>query len=217
MRLLTGAGGSLLTLYGMTRRGLSKPILSTAGLVIAARGLTNQDTRTLLGLGMGENAIRVNKTININAPIDEVYRFWRNFENFPRFMEHVKEISTQGDVSTWKVAGPAGSSFEFQSQVTQDISNNLINWETLSDSQVHHSGFVRFDENADGNTRVSVQMSYVPPAGALGHAVAQLFRVDPRQAMHEDLVRLKSLLEEGRTSSTDESAVELQQESHGLD
>jgi uncharacterized membrane protein len=72
---------------------------------------------------------------------------------------------------------------------------------------VHHTGFVRFDENWDGSTRVAVQMSYVPPAGALGHAMAQLFGVDPRQAMHDDLMRLKSLLEEGRTS-TDESKVE---------
>jgi uncharacterized membrane protein len=216
MRLLTSAGGSLLTLYGMTRRGVSKPILSTAGMVIAARGLTNRDTRSLLGLGMGDNAIRVNKTINIDAPIDEVYRFWHNFENFSQFMNHVTEISTQDDISTWTVAGPAGSSFEFQSQVTQDIPNQSMAWETLPDSQVHHSGFVRFDENPDGTTRVSVQMNYVPPAGALGHAVSQLFGVDPRQAMHEDLVRFKSLLEEGKTS-TDEGRVEFQEEAHGLD
>lgn len=212
MRLLTSAGGSLLTLYGLTRRGVTKPLLSTAGMVIAARGLTNRDPRSLLGLGQSENAIRVNKAINIDAPIDEVYRFWHNFENFPRFMNHVQEISTEGEVSTWKVAGPAGSSVEFQSHVTQDIPNHLIAWETLPDSQVQHSGFVRFDENWDGSTRLSVQMNYVPPVGALGHAVAQLFGVDPRQAMHEDLVRLKSLLEEGRTSS-DAGRLELQEES----
>jgi hypothetical protein len=70
MRLLTSAGGSLLTLYGMTRRGVRKPILSTAGLVLTARGLTNLDPRSLLGLGLGENAIRINKAINIAAPID---------------------------------------------------------------------------------------------------------------------------------------------------
>ena len=212
MRLLSSAGGSLLTLYGLTRRGVTKPLLSTAGMVIAARGLTNRDPRRLLGLGQGENAIRVNKAINIDVPIDEVYRFWHNFTNFPRFMNHVQEISTEGKVSTWKVAGPAGSTVQFQSHITQDIPNHLISWETLPDSQVQHSGFVRFDENWEGSTRVSVQMNYVPPAGALGHAVAQLFGVDPRQAMHEDLVRLKSLLEEGRTSIA-EGRVELQEES----
>jgi uncharacterized membrane protein len=124
-------------------------------------------------------------------------------------MQHVKEIFVQDDgVSNWKVEGPAGSSVEFQAHVTKDIPNEVIAWETLPDSQVHHSGFVRFDENWDGSTRVTVQMNYLPPAGALGHAVAQLFGVDPRQAMHEDLVRLKSLLEVNRTS-TNETKVEL--------
>ena len=206
-RLLSSVGGSLLTLYGLTRRGVAKPVISTAGLVLTARGVTNLDTRSLLGLSSGENGIRVNKTINIFAPIDEVYQFWRNFENFPLFMNHVKEISTQGEVSTWKVAGPVGSTVEFQSRITQDTPNDTIAWETLPDSQVRSAGFVRFDENRDGSTRVTVQLTYLPPAGVAGHAVAQLFGVDPRQAMHEDLIRLKTLLEEGKTS-TDETRVE---------
>jgi uncharacterized membrane protein len=206
-RLLSSVGGSLLTLYGLTRKGVAKPVLSTAGLVLTARGMTNLDTRSLLGLSSGENGIRVNKAINIFAPIDEVYQFWHNFENFPLFMNHVKEISTQGEVSNWKVEGPVGSTVEFQSRVTQDIPNDLIAWETLPDSQVRSAGFVRFDENRDGSTRVTVQMNYIPPAGVAGHAVAQLFGVDPRQAMHEDLIRLKTLLEEGKTS-TDETRVE---------
>lgn len=207
-RLLSSVGGSLLTLYGLTRRGVVKPVLSTAGLVLTARGMTNLDTRSLLGIGMGENGIKVNKTINIFAPVDEVYRFWRNFENFPLFMSHVKEITVRDDLSNWTVAGPAGTSVEFQSRITRDIPNDSIAWETLPNSQVHSTGFVRFDENRDGSTRVSVQMSYVPPAGAMGHVVAQLFGVDPRQAMHDDLVRLKTLIEEGRTS-TEDTHVEL--------
>jgi uncharacterized membrane protein len=200
-RLLSSVGGSLLTLYGLTRKGVAKPVISTAGLVLTARGMTNLDTRSLLGIGMGENAIRINKAINIFAPIDEVYQFWRNFENFHLFMSHVKEITTRDDVSNWKVAGPAGSTVEFQSRLIQDIPNESIAWRTLPESQVQSAGFVRFDQNRDGSTRVTVQMTYVPPAGALGHAVAQLFGVDPRQAMNEDLIRLKTLLEEGKTSS----------------
>lgn len=205
-RLISGVGGSLLTLYGLKRGGLTKPLLSTAGLILTTRSITNLDTRSMLGFGLGESAIKVRKAINIDAPIDEVYQFWRNFENFKLFMDHVKEISVQDDISSWKVAGPAGATVEFQSTITRDIPNELIAWETLPESQVHHAGFVRFDENREGGTRVSVQMDYVPPAGALGHAVAQLFGVDPRQAMHEDLVRLKSLLEEGKTSSSEGTA-----------
>lgn len=200
-RLISGVGGSLLTLYGLRRKGLSKPLLSTAGLLLTTRSVTNKDAKTLLGLGT-ENGFKVRKAINIDAPIDEVYQFWRNFENFKLFMDHVKEISVQHNISTWKVSGPAGIPVEFQSHITSDIPNQSISWETLPDSQVRHMGFVRFDENRDGGTRVSVQLDYVPPAGALGHAVAQLFGVDPRQAMNEDLTRLKSLLEEGKTSSS---------------
>lgn len=199
-RLLSGVGGSLLTIYGLKRKGLTKPLLSTAGLVLTTRSVTNMDTRSLLGIG--EKAIKVRKAINIDAPIDEVYRFWRNFENFKLFMDHVKEISVQEDLSTWKVEGPAGLPVEFQSYITRDVPNELIAWETVPDSQVRHNGFVRFDPSHDGGTRVTVQMDYVPPAGALGHAVAELFGVDPRQAMNEDLIRLKTLLEEGKASSS---------------
>ncbi|MEO8357209.1 MAG: SRPBCC family protein [Chloroflexota bacterium] len=113
-RLLSSVGGSLLTLYGLRRKGLTKPLLSTAGLILTTRGLANKDTRSLLGMGTGEKAaIKVRKAINMEAPIDKVYQFWRNFENFRLFMNHVKEISVQGDVSSWKVAGPAGTSVEF--------------------------------------------------------------------------------------------------------
>jgi uncharacterized membrane protein len=205
-RLLSSVGGSLLTLYGLRRRGLAKPILSTAGLLLTARGMTNLDTNSLLGLGTGGNGIRVQKTVNINAPIDEVYRFWHNFENFPLFMDHVKEISVQNGISNWKVAGPAGSSMEFQSHITRDVPNESIAWETIPDSQVHHTGVVRFEENWDGGTRVTVQLTYMPPAGIVGHKVAELFGVDPRQAMQDDLTRLKALLEVNRMT-TSEGAV----------
>jgi len=204
-RLLSSVGGSLLTLYGLKRKGLAKPVLSTAGLLLTARGMTNMDTGSLLGLSTAGNGIRVQKTININAPIDEVYRFWHNFENFSLFMDHVKEVTVQNDISNWKVAGPAGSSMEFQSHITRDIPNESIAWETIPDSQIHHSGVVSFEQNWDGGTRVTVQMTYMPPAGVVGHKVAELFGVDPRQAMQDDLSRLKVLLEVNRMT-TEESA-----------
>lgn len=195
MRLLAGGGGGLLALYGMARRGLLGPALSLGGLFLAARAVTNMDPRTLLGLGLGENAIRVHKAINIHAPVDELYRFWSNFENFPQFMSHVQAVRTENGVSEWTVKGPAGAPVTFKAEKTRDVPNESIAWQTLPDSQVQHTGFVRFDENRDGSTRVTVQMRYVPPAGVMGHAAAKLFGVDPKQAMDDDLARLKGLLE----------------------
>jgi len=205
-RLLSSVGGSLLTLYGLKRKGLAGPVLSTAGLLLTARGMTNIDTNSLLGLGTGGNGIRVQKTINISAPIDEVYRFWHNFENFPLFMDHVKEVVVQNGISTWKVAGPAGSSLEFQAHITRDIPNESIAWETIPDSQIHHGGVVHFEQNWDGGTRVTVQMTYMPPAGVVGHKVAELFGVDPRQAMQDDLSRLKVLLEVNKMTTEENAA-----------
>jgi uncharacterized membrane protein len=102
--------------------------------------------------------------------------------------------------SHWKVAGPAGSEIEFEAITTEQIPDELIAWETTENETVRSTGRVRFDPNPDGSTRITVQMQYTPPAGALGHAVAKIFGTDPKQAMDEDMVRLKSLFEDGKTT-----------------
>lgn len=201
-RLLSGVGGSLLTLYGLKRKGLSRSLFSTAGLLLTTRSVINKDTMTLLGISPSGHGFKIRKAININAPIDEVYRFWHNFENFKLFMYHVKQISVQDDIASWKVAGPAGAEVEFRTHITSDIPNELIRWETLPDSSLKHTGLVRFDGSWDGGTRVSVEMEYLPVKGAVAPALAELFGVDPRPALSGDLVRFKTLFEESRSSAS---------------
>jgi uncharacterized membrane protein len=200
-RLLTGLGGGVLSIYGMSRRGLIGTSLSLLGLGLAARGVTNIELKRLLGLGGGRRAIDVQKAININAPVEEVYEIWSHFENFPRFMAHVQEIRDLGSGrSHWKVAGPAGIPVEWEAVITKQVPNQVIAWKSLPDEPVKSAGIVQFHPNPDGSTRVTVRLSYNPPAGALGHTVASLFGVEPKHAMDEDLVRLKSLLETGKTT-----------------
>jgi uncharacterized membrane protein len=204
-RLLAGVGGGYLTVYGRARSGLIGTALSLAGLGLLARGVANIDLKRLVGAGGGRRAVDIHKAININAPADQVYEFWSNFENFPRFMAHVKEIKDSGDGrSHWVVAGPAGTPVEFDAMITRQIPNKMIAWKSLPEQTVKSAGIVRFDPNPDGGTRITVQMSYNPPAGVLGHAVASLFGVDAKRAMDEDLARLKSLLEHGKTSADGE-------------
>jgi uncharacterized membrane protein len=100
--------------------------------------------------------------------------------------------------SHWKVAGPAGSTFEFDAEVTRAVPNQMIAWRTLPGSPVAHAGVVRFDPEADGRTRVHIRMTYNPPAGWLGHEVAAAFGVDPKHSMDADLARMKTLIETGR-------------------
>jgi uncharacterized membrane protein len=201
-RVLTGVGGAALATYGLSRKGLIGTTLSLAGLGLAARGVTNIQLKRLVGLGGGRRAIDIQKAININAPVEEVYEFWSRFENFPRFMAHVEEITVHGNGhSHWKVSGPAGLPVEWDAITTKQIPNEVIAWKSLPNEAIKSAGIVQFHPNPDGSTRITVRMSYNPPAGALGHAVASLLGSDPKTAMDEDLVRLKSLMETGKTTA----------------
>jgi uncharacterized membrane protein len=147
------------------------------------------------------DAISVQKAINIQASRQELYNFWSNLENLQYIFAHVLQVTQIGaDRTRWKVAGPAGVEVEFEARTTEQIQDALIAWDTVEGEQVRTKGRVRFDTNPDESTRITVQMEYTPPAGVLGHAVAKLFGADPKQAMDEDMVRLKSLFEDGKTT-----------------
>lgn len=200
-RLATGVGGLAMTGYGLARRGILGTAMSLVGLGLATRGITNQGLTKVLGIGSARNAVEFHKTININAPVEEVYRFWENVENYPRFMEHVKEILVSGDNYHWTVAGPAGTPVEFDTVMTRKEQNRVIAWKSRPNETIKSAGIVQFRPNPDGGTRVTVRMGYTPPVGAVGHVVATLFGVDPKQAMDDDLARMKTLLEEGKTTA----------------
>ncbi|MBI2876549.1 MAG: SRPBCC family protein [Candidatus Tectomicrobia bacterium] len=201
-RFLTGAFGSGLALYSMKRRGLLGTTMATVGLGLLTRAASNLDLERILGVGAGRHAIDLQKEIQVNAPVDRVFEFWSNLENFPRFMSHVREVKNLGDGRHhWKIAGPAGISVEWDTSITQFTPNEVIAWKTEGNAAVEHAGIVRFEPGPDGSTRIHVRMSYNPPAGALGHMVAVLFGVDPKSAMDKDLVRFKSLIEEGKTTA----------------
>lgn len=201
-RLLMGAAGSWMTLYGANRRGVIGTATAAFGLGILARGITNIETERLLGMGDARHTIDLQKTIMIDAPVERVYEFFNNYENFPRFMANIREAHSLGDGrSHWVAVGPAGVPVEWDAVVTRAIYNEVLAWRSVPGSTVESTGTIQFQPSPDGGTRVHIRLFYNPPAGALGHAVATLFGANPKQEMDEDLVRLKSLLEEGRTSA----------------
>jgi uncharacterized membrane protein len=188
-RLLQGVAGGALATWGLARRGiLGAGAVVTGASLIASAAVPRQD-------GM----IRVQKTITIDAAVEEVFAFWSRFENFPRFMEHVVEVRTEDGRSRWKVAGPAGMPIEWQAEITEQIEPRKIAWRSLPGSVVDHRGEVHFERAGDGATRISVHMVYRPPGGALGHAAAGFLLGDPKTLMDDDLLRLKSLFERGKT------------------
>jgi uncharacterized membrane protein len=145
-----------------------------------------------VGLGR-RRGLQIQKSIHVDAPIEEVFAFWRNLESFPRFMSHVREVRQLADGSYhWKV-GP----FEWEAEVTRLEPNRLLAWRSRPGSSVRNRGVVRFRSDGHRGTEVSVQLSYRPPAGMLGHGVARLLGADPKHQMDDDLLRFKSLVEQG--------------------
>jgi len=191
-------GGGILGLIGLFRRSPLVAAAGVAGLVLAARsgGSGGSVVSNLLGSGRGKR-IELEKTIRIDAAPDEVYDMWTNYENFPRFMSHVVEVRDIGKRrSHWTVQGPAGTQFEFDSVLTEQTRNRRLAWRSEPGAQIPNSGSVEFEPHR-GGTRVTVRLSYSPPAGALGHAVASLFGSDPKGRMDDDLARMKDYIERG--------------------
>jgi uncharacterized membrane protein len=142
-------------------------------------------------------AQRVNESIEVQAPVEDVFRYWSNFENFSTFMQNVEEVRMTGqDTSHWRVKGPLGKSVEFEARTTEMDPNRGIGWNTI-EGEVMTSGEARFEEAAPGRTRVEVTMNYAdPPGGQVGEAVANILS-NPERNMQEDLQRFAEIVERG--------------------
>jgi uncharacterized membrane protein len=197
-RLLAGVAGGALAVYGLSRRDPLSLGLGAIGVGLIARGVTNLEMKRLVGLGAGRGAVEIQKTINIAAPIEQVYDFWKNFENFPNVMANVQEVrDNRNGTSHWVVAGPMGVPVEWDAIVTRDVPNELLAWKSVEGAAVESAGIVSFGQNEDGTTSVQIKLGYNPPGGAIGHGFATLFGSDPKTEMDADLMRMKSTIETG--------------------
>jgi uncharacterized membrane protein len=148
--------------------------------------------------------IRVRKAITINRSPEDLYRFWRDFENLPRFMRHLESVRVLDDGrSHWVARGPGGSRVEWDAEITLDVANQLIAWRSL-EGDVDTAGSVRFERAPGGRGAVvRVDMQYRPPAGAMGALIARLFGEEPEQQVPEELRRFKQVMEAGEIPTTE--------------
>jgi uncharacterized membrane protein len=201
-RLLAGSAGGAALARGLVSRGTLGGVMGALGAGLLARAATNLPLRRLVGIGAGRRAIDIQKTIKVAAPIESVWDLWSNFENFPRFMSHLRAVRKTGERrSHWTAVGPAGIPVEWDAEITEWKPREVIAWRSVEGSAVANSGMVRFRPGRDGATEIDIHLSYNPPAGAIGHSIASLSGRNPKQALEDDLLRLKSLLEEGKTST----------------
>ncbi|HEY6137157.1 MAG TPA: SRPBCC family protein [Thermoanaerobaculia bacterium] len=214
-RWFSVVAGAALAAYGLTRRSIAGLVLAGVGGGLVWRGATGH-CHVYEAMGMssvpaeGDNVsvpygrgIRVEKSVTINRSPEELYRFWRNFENLPRFMSHLKSVAVLDDKrSHWVAKGPAGSEAEWDAEIINEVPNELIGWRSIDGSQINNAGSVHFTPTiANRGTEVKVILRYDPPGGVLGAVIAKLFGEDPARQVQEDLRTLKQILETGERST----------------
>src|SRR5688572_2392908 len=231
-RLISALGGGALSIYGLKRGGFSGLLMTIAGGAFIYRGATghcnlyralrvstaeHKGLRASVKHGAG---IKVEKSVTIDKPVEEVFRFWHNFENLPRFLNHLESVraisgqsassgqggpSCQGDqswkLSHWVARLPAGMKVEWDAEIINEAPNELIAWRSLEGAPVPNAGSVRFERSPDGQgAEVKVAIEYAPPVGKIGSLLAKFFGEDPEKRVAEDLRRFKQFMESGRTT-----------------
>lgn len=210
-RLISGLAGAALLLLTLRKKRLRPVLLPVAtGLIAKAftghsakralKGLTRrqENASPVASVGRGQG-LKVEQSVTINRPVVEVYRFWRNFENLPRFMDHLESVAVIDETrSHWVAKGPAGTRIEWDAVIHNEVDDELIAWRSLPGSAVNNAGSVHFTPTANGiGTEVRVVLSYEPPAGKVGAAFARFFGEEPTKQVEDDLRRFKQVMDSG--------------------
>ncbi|MFF0308363.1 SRPBCC family protein [Streptosporangium sp. NPDC004379] len=190
-----GGGGRIGTLTAATGLAAAVYAAMRAGRrTTATRGPEGREGREL-----GDRIRDLRAAVTINHPREEVYRYWRDFGHLPRFMTHLESVEVTGDGrSHWTARGPAGKSVQWDAEIVEDRPGELISWRSTGRATVPNSGTVRFADAPGGRgTEVRVSLSYDPPGGKAGLALARLLGEHPEQQVHDDLRRFKQVMETG--------------------
>ncbi|HJU06698.1 MAG TPA: SRPBCC family protein [Nitrospiraceae bacterium] len=211
-RWISLIGGGALALYGLTRLSARGLLIAGLGGALASRGLTGHcSVYQALGVDTADGsrqkvrtsqAVKVEQRITVNRSPDEVYRFWRNFKNLPRFMQHLESVSVHDDThSRWVVKAPLGTTVTWEAEIINEKENELIGWRSVGGSDVDNAGSVRFTPMPGGGTEVRVTLQYDPPGGLAGTVMARIMGDAPEKKIAEDLQRFKEVMEAGETAA----------------
>lgn len=176
----------------------------TALDVICAQQISSQDSPNS---SRRSGTRDVCQAVRINKSPDEVYHFWRQLDNLPRFMSHIKSVTDSGNGRThWRATGPMDTTLEWDAETTEDQPGKVIAWRSLENADVYNAGRVTFERAPGGRgTFVRVQLEYAPPGGAVTALAAKLMGQAPEQQVYDDLRHFKQILETGEIVRSDAS------------
>lgn len=205
-------GGAALAASGLSqlthRKVLSGLAMMAAGSMFLYRGKTGHcSLYEKMGVdtaGADVNGLTVEKVMTINRQPQEVYDFWHNLENLPKFMKHLDEVqTTSATKSHWKAHGPGNISVEWDAEITEDQPGRRISWHSVENSDIPNEGEVEFNQAPAGRgTELKVKIQYYPPGGTAGKVAAKVLHGLNAQQIEEDMKRLKQILETGETATS---------------
>lgn len=195
-RVLAGSGAAALW---VASRRMPRPVAWTAratGSVLAARAATNTPLKRLTGVMAGRRAVDLKGAVTVGAPPDRVWPLVSDYTIFAMIMPDIVEVRRSDDGrSHWVVTGPAGTLVRYDAEETRREENREIAWRTTEGEIVAHAGSLRLEPENENRTRVDVQMTYNPIAGALGHAITSALGANPSRKLKRALQRLESVVE----------------------
>lgn len=181
------------------RRGRLAFATANLAVVTAVDVVAARNTSKAMKDGGEDTGLKGRTSITVNSPPDEVYRYWRDFKNLPKFMFHLESVEPIDEKrSHWVARAPLGRRVEWDAEITEDIPNQLIAWRSGEGAEAPNSGSVTFTP-APGNrgTEVLVEVDYQLPGGVIGDTLAKLFGEAPQQQIKDDLRRFKQVVETG--------------------
>lgn len=202
-RVVSMLGGSVLTLYGLTRGSLKGLLMAAAGGGLLYRGASGH-CPSYQAMGVDRtaeepsNEIRISEAVTVERSRGEVYDFWRDLENLPRFMRHLESVrSMDGNRSVWTARAPKGmDTLTWEAEITEDRPGEVIAWRSLPGSDVENAGMVLFEPGPRGEGTVVRAVLEYRPSGLAGVA-AKMINPVLSQMIREDIRRFKSLMEAG--------------------
>jgi uncharacterized membrane protein len=132
----------------------------------------------------------IEKSIEVNVPVRTAYNQWTQFEEFPRFMEGVKEVNQLDDTHLHWKAAIAGQDKEWDAEITEQTPDQRIAW--TSRGGAINGGVVTFHRLSDARSKVMLQLEYAPQ-GVVENVGDALGVVSLR--VQGDLERFKEFIE----------------------
>jgi uncharacterized membrane protein len=216
-------GGGFLAGAGIKRGGVGGAVMGLAGAILLHRGATGHchvygalgvDTTSgdtppahqpsVVRTDSEAGGVRVEASITINRMAEELYAYWRDFSHAPSFMDRIISVRVLDErQSHWTAEGPRGRTWEWTSEVTEEVPGRRIAWRTLPGSDLPNTGSVEFTPGRLGETSVRHTLQFDPPGGVVGQAIASAFHQVPEKMVQDDLRRFKTLMEAGMAVSSD--------------